>query len=78
MKRLLVITGLIGAFILGMATPAFTQRDHPRIRAARGFLEHARGELQATGHDFRGHRLKAIEHVNKAIAECDRALELPE
>lgn len=78
MKKLIIVTGMIGTFILGMATPAFTQRDHPRIRAARNFLERSREELQAAAHDYRGHRVKAIEHVNKAIAECDRALELPE
>jgi F0F1-type ATP synthase membrane subunit b/b' len=78
MKKLVIIVAILGAFILGMATPAFTQRDHPRIRAARGHLERAREELQNAAHDYRGHRVKAIEHVNKAIAECDRALEFPD
>jgi hypothetical protein len=66
---------MLGAFILGMSTPAFTRLDHPRIRAARGHLERAREELQGAAHDFRGHRVKAIVHVNKALADCDRAIE---
>jgi hypothetical protein len=78
MKKLIIIAGMLGAFILGMSTPAFTQRDHPRIRAARGHLERAREELRGAEHDYRGHRGKAIEHVDKAIAECDRAMELPD
>jgi hypothetical protein len=78
MKKWMIITAILGAFLLGMATPAFTQRDHPRIRAARGALERARQDLEGAAHDYRGHRSKAIEHVNKAIAECDRAIELPD
>jgi hypothetical protein len=78
MKKLLIIAGMLGAFILGMCTPAFTQMDHPRIRAARGHLERAREELRNAAHDYRGHRVKAIEHVDKAIVECDRAMGFPD
>jgi hypothetical protein len=34
--------------------------------------------LRGAAHDYRGHRAKAIEHVNRAIAECDRAIEVTE
>ncbi len=78
MKKLMIVAGMLVAFILGMSTPAFTQRDHPRIRAARAALEHAKEELRGAAHDYRGHRAKAIEHVDRAIAECDRAIEVTE
>jgi hypothetical protein len=47
---------------------------HPEIRAAIRNLEEARGHLQAAAHDFGGHRVKALEHTNKAIEECREAL----
>jgi hypothetical protein len=47
---------------------------HPEIRAAIRNLEEARGNLQAAAHDFGGHRVKALEHTNKAIEECREAL----
>jgi len=74
MKKLIIILGMLGAFILGMCTPAFTQLDHPRIRAARGHLERAREELRNAVPVYGGHRVKALEHVDKAIIECDRAM----
>jgi len=76
MKKLLMIAGIVGAFLLGMATPAFTQMDHPRIRAAQEHLEAARHELADAAHDYKGHRAKAIEHVDKALEECHRAMEV--
>jgi len=76
MKKLWIITAMLIAFGLGLSTPAFTQGDHPRIRAARRHLEEARMELQNATHEFRGHRAKALDHVNRAIEECDKALEV--
>jgi len=78
MKKLLVIAGMLGAFLLGLATPAFTQRDHPRIRAAQEHLNLARTELSDAAHEYGGHRKKALEHVDKALEECTRALEVTE
>jgi hypothetical protein len=78
MKKLMIVVGMLAAFLLGMSTPAFTQRDHPRIRAAREHLQRAREELRGAAHDYRGHRGKAIEHVDRAIGECDRAMEIPD
>ena len=48
---------------------------HPRIRAAMRALEVAKKHLEAAEHDFGGHRVRAIEHVNQALAECQAALE---
>jgi len=78
MKKLWIIAAVLGAFVLGLCTPAFTQPDHPRIRAAHRHLEEARVELQDAAHEYRGHRAKALEHVNHAIEECDRAIEVRE
>jgi hypothetical protein len=78
MKKLLVVAGMMGAFLLGLATPAFTQRDHPRIRKAEEHLNLARHELSDAAHEYGGHRAKAIEHIDKALEECHRALEVAE
>jgi hypothetical protein len=79
MKKTLVVAGMVGAFVLGMATPAFTQRgDHPRIRAAQEHLGRAREELAHAEHDFGGHRAKALEHVDRALEECHLAMEVAE
>jgi hypothetical protein len=50
------------------------QEHHPHIRAALHNLEEARAQLEAAAHDFGGHRVKALEHTNKAIEECREAL----
>ena len=79
MKKLLMVVAIFGAFLLGVCVrPAFTQPDHPRIRAARRHLEEARVELRNAAHDYRGHRAKALEHADKAVEECDKALEFPD
>ena len=56
------------------ASPA--PQHHPRIEAAIHHLEEAKRELEAAPEEFRGHRVKAIEHVNQALGECRRALEV--
>jgi len=57
------------------ASPA-PQHHHPRIEAAIQHLEAAKHELEAAPEEFRGHRVKAIEHVNQALAESPKALEV--
>ena len=49
---------------------------HPRIEAAMHHLEEAKRELEAAPAEFHGHRARAIEHVNQALGECHRALEV--
>ena len=56
------------------ASPA--PQHHPRIEAAMRHLEAAKHELEAAPEEFQGHRVKAIEHVNQALGECRRALEV--
>jgi len=47
---------------------------HPEIHAAMEHLREAKNNLEHANHDFGGHRVKAIEHVNQALAECEQAL----
>ena len=47
---------------------------HPEINAALTHLEQAKANLERGAHDFGGHRVKALEHTNQAIAECNQAL----
>jgi hypothetical protein len=55
--------------------PAPRER-HPEIRAAIRQLETAKAGLQKYGaHDFGGHRVKAIEHIDQALAELHQALQ---
>jgi hypothetical protein len=39
-------------------------------------LDDAKHELEGVEGDFHGHRVKAIEHVNRALEECRKALEV--
>ena len=49
--------------------------DQPQMRDALRALQAARNHLQAASHDKGGHRVKALEHVNQAIAEVERGME---
>lgn len=51
------------------------QERHPEIRAAIRALENAKHHLESGSHDFSGHRVKALEHVNQALQECREALQ---
>jgi hypothetical protein len=70
-SRLLVFTL---AFALG-AGAAWTAERHPEIRAAQNHLMQAKGRLEHADHDFAGHRVKAIAHINEALEELRLALE---
>ena len=59
---------------LPAASPA--PQHHPRIEAAIRHLEEAKHELEAAPEEFRGHRVKAIEHVNQELGEAHKALEV--
>lgn len=51
------------------------KEPHPEIRAAIRQLEGAKAGLQKYGaHDFGGHRVKAIGHIDQALAELREAL----
>jgi hypothetical protein len=57
------------------ASPASAAKeDHPKMEAALKALDHARSSLEAADHDFQGHRVKALEAVNRASAEIREGL----
>lgn len=43
------------------------------VQKARQALQAAKSELQAAGHEWGGHRVAAIQHVDAALAECNKA-----
>ena len=80
-RVLLVSTGLIlggvgiGAYVVPNAVMAREKEEHhPHIRKAIEELREARKELKEADHDFKGHRLEAIEACDKAIAQLEVCL----
>src|SRR5262249_2632982 len=71
MKRnaILVAVLLFAAVAVASAVP-----DQPMMQAARADLQTAKKELQAATPDKGGHRVKAIELVNSAIAEVNAGI----
>lgn len=49
--------------------------DQPHMRAALNALRTARNELQIASSNKGGHRAKAIDLVNRAIAEVQKGIE---
>ena len=64
-----VLPLLMFVAILTPAAPAF--EPHPEIRAALEELRSAKSHLESAAHDFHGHRVAAIKHVDEAIAEAE-------
>lgn len=50
---------------------AATPEDHPHIHEALEAMRNAKHHLETAAHDFDGHRVKAIEHLNQAIHEAE-------
>lgn len=74
MKKL---ASLVAAFVLGSALTAAAVRaaPQPHLKSALQQLQSAREELQEAKHDKGGHRVKAVELVNGAIAEVKKGLD---
>lgn len=71
-KRTATVAGI--AFVLGLATAAFTQEAHPHIFAAQNLLAQARDHLEKAAAEYGGHRLKAMDHIRQAEAELKEGL----
>ncbi len=56
------------------AIPAATPEAHPHIDEALEAMRNAKHHLETAEHDFGGHRVKAIEHLNQAIREAEVCL----
>lgn len=51
------------------------KEQHPEIAAAMMHLKEAKQSLEHAAHDFGGHRVSALKHINEALEECRQALE---
>lgn len=60
---------------LAFAAPVQAAERHPHIRAAIRELKDARTELKEGEKIFGGHREKALEAVDHAITQLEKALE---
>jgi hypothetical protein len=56
------------AFPVGAAAPA---PPHPHIHEGLEAMRSAKHHLESAEHDFHGHRVKAIEHLDQAIREAE-------
>jgi hypothetical protein len=52
-----------------------SKEAHPEIAGAMMHLKEAKSNLEHAAHDFGGHRVAALKHVNEALEECRLALE---
>ncbi len=60
---------LVSGFLLGRASA-----DQPHMQAALEHLRAAKGELERADADKGGHRAKAIQLVNDAIAQVEHGI----
>ena len=65
---------LLGVVVILSAVVAVAFADQPYMRAARTNLQRARAKLQASLANKGGHRVKAIEHVNRAIGFVNQGI----
>lgn len=77
--RIVVLTLCLAVAGLGLGSagvPVAGQEKkerHPHIHAALKELKEARKELKEADHDFGGHRVEAIEAIDKAIVQLEKA-----
>jgi hypothetical protein len=66
--------GLISFVGDNAAQAAQKNERHPHIRAAIHELKEAKKELEKADHDFGGHRKEAIEAIDVALKQLQKAL----
>jgi len=69
-----VIAASAGAGTMYFTAGEAGAENQPHMRAALGSLQTARNQLQNATADKGGHRAKAIDLVNAAIAEVNRGI----
>ena len=62
------------ALLLCLAAPAAFAEPQPKMREALELLRQAKAALQAAAHDKGGHRVKALEKVDEAIAQVEKGI----
>jgi hypothetical protein len=70
-----VTTGAAAGLALLAGATAAHAEPHPAIRAAINALQKARNDLQHAAHDFGGHRVAAIESIDRALEQLRLALQ---
>jgi len=58
-------------------TAAPAPARHPHIEEALEAMRSAKHHLESAEHDFHGHRVKAIEHLDRAIREAEICMSEP-
>ncbi len=76
MKRIIIV--LVIGLVLGGAIGSWAAIHQPHMIAALEALKSARAELEMAEHNKGGHRVKALEHVNKAIEQTKKGIEAGE
>ena len=66
--------GLILVAAMVAMTASSLNADQPHMRAALEHLRAARAELQSSERNKGGWRVRALEHVNQAIADTERGI----
>ena len=67
----LLVPGLAALFLIGCVTAT----SQPHMEAALSHLHSARAELESAAPNKGGHRARAIEIVNQAIAEVQAGID---
>ncbi len=57
--------------VAAVAPAAPAPERHPHIHEALESMRAAKHHLETAAHDFDGHRVKAIEHLDQAIREAE-------
>jgi transcription elongation GreA/GreB family factor len=78
MRKRVLSLAVFGVFALMFAypagVPAAAPEQHPEIHAAINSLRHAKEHLEHSAHDYGGHRVEAIEAVDRAIGQLEVCL----
>jgi len=74
LKTLAICAVVVGAFCFGKSFNTAAE-EYPELMAAKNHLTQGKTNLQKAASDFDGHRVKAIEHLDKAINEINLAVE---
>ena len=65
---------VLGVLLLLCTIAAIAYADQPYMRDSRTHLQQAKAQLQAALRNKGGHRAKAIEYINAAIAEVNEGI----
>src|SRR5712672_3199666 len=65
------VTNALLPVVAAAAPPAAMPERHPHIEEALESMRAAKHHLESAEHDFNGHRLKAIAHLDRAIREAE-------